>query len=1032
MPRASSQQLLIAWRNASRLGIYGLLFSILLYVLLLQGFSVANAGLWLAVTLSLSLARMLLGFHFVGSGDENEIRASYWLYVLMTALVSLSWGYAVYLLSPGTPYIVVLIVTASVCLVSVIGMISSYTVLLGSLAYLFPVSLLQITWLLTHQPQYYAWISLLLAVFTLVMLAVMLTANRQNNRLITLNQDNSTLLAELKKTNTLLEEKLHGLETAERFATEYEQRFKGLVEASPDSILVTDRNGKIIFANQACLEKFEYLQDELPGLPIQTLIPEFCKSLQNQEPYENDDTDNCREQTVKEIFCRQKSGEIFGADISLIPVKNDRDEFLYVYIRDTSGQKHVDAFIREIREKELAQGQLQIEKERLQSYMDNIEVILIVVDEDLQVNLINSKGRKMLGLDTHVHVSLHELGGLLQRDYGEKTEFFLTDIFHRQVRETVFYRNTTVTPDGETHYLEWHLSQTQGADGRKYILASGTDISQRKRLEELITSVAVSLQIHGQESILDSLAKGLASTLGVDCVFIACLQGPAAEHFESLSYYRDGLILDKLRLNIAASPYKNILAGHSHSVLDKLDERYPADKLIAEIGAKSYLAVPLFDPKRKLVGMLALFYRRELKNINLERNICNIYSVIAAAEIERLNNLREKDRIERQLQQAQKMEAIGQLTGGVAHDFNNMLASMLGFTELAMFKADKNNEKLVQYLSNIYDTGEKAKELVSQMLTFSRQVRGEMQAIKMADVVKEALKMVRPMLPSSIQINTSIDSSLPLLDGDSVQLNQALLNLIINARDAIGEKGTIGIETRLISHASGVCSSCLQYIEGEMLELSVSDTGSGIVYEQLERIFEPFITSKDIGKGTGMGLAMVHGIVHEHGGHVHVETVPGKGSTFKLYFPVAQNNLQATDSDANHIKPVNRDGAGRRVMVIDDEIMVVNLLNEILTSYQYNVETYCDSSDALSAYSANPEKYDLVITDHTMPNMTGAELSQNILRLNPDQPIILCTGYSDYMDEEKAEELGIAAFMHKPLDHAELMHTVDLLTDAKH
>lgn len=714
MQRATSQQLRDAWRNASRTGIYALLFAGLLYFLLMHSYSVAHAGLWLTVIFSLGVARMLLGVHFQGSEDETKLNVSYWLYLLMTTLVAMSWGCLVFLLTPSTPYLVVFTVMVSAILVSVIGMISSYTVLLGSLVYLLTVSILQITWLYLYQPQGFILISLLLFFYTLGMLAVMLILNRQYSKLMALDQGKND--------------------------TSGENQFKGLVEASPDAILVTDQDGKISFANQVALAKFGYRKNEILGMPVQVLIPEFDQELDARLDSANSEAETNRAQKAIEIFCRQKNGEIFSADIKLIPTAYGEESF-YIYVQDTSGQKHIDAFIKEIREKE---------------------------------------------------------------------------------------------------------------------------------------------------------------------------------------------------------------------------------------------------------------------------------------------------NMERQLQQAQKMEALGQLTGGVAHDFNNTLASMLGYTELAMFKADKENEKLVEYLSNIYDAGEKAKELVGQMLTFSRKVKGEKQAINLGTVVQEAVKMVRPMLPSSIQVNAELEKSMPLVEGDTVQLNQTLLNLIINARDAIGEKGEINISIQLKSNVDSVCSSCLQSIGGELLELSVSDTGSGIVYERVERIFEPFNTSKDVGRGTGMGLAMVHGIVHEHGGHVVVETERGKGSKFKLYFPVTEKIQPAEINESSHKKSDRLHGKGRRVMVVDDELMVVKLLNEILTSYHYYVDTYCDSADALTAYKSNPQDYDLIITDHTMPKMTGAELSQNILRLNPDQPIILCTGYSDYIDEEKAEELGIAAFMHKPLDHSELMHTVDLLTHTGH
>jgi PAS domain S-box-containing protein len=1028
----SQQQLATAWRNASRMGFFGILVAVLLYILLLRELSNGNSALWLVVVVTLSSARLLLGVYYTRSVENaEEIMASLKLYIVMTAVVSMAWGSAIFLLDAASPLVVTLIISVSIALVSIVGMLGSFSIFMGALAYILPISGLQIVWVLLNQPPYFVWISALMAVFTLVMAALSLTLCKQYRKLLGLIDENAGLVQNLTTTNSRLSEKIAHLEEAELFAASFEHRFQSLVETAPDAILVTDGEGLITFANQACLSKFGYLKEELIGKPIEILVPERFKEHRLLRERFVEEANYSRMGKEREVFCLRKDGEEFAAEITLMPECINSDQLVYVYIRDISGQKYIDAIIHEIREKELVQGELQSEKERLHTYVDNIEVVLVVVNENMQVELINRKGRELLNIKDGSILNTHQLGGLLQRSYHEKTDDFLRQVFGSEDADNRFYRNSIVTVDGETHYFEWHLAQAQGADKRRYILASGTDISKRKRLEELITSVAVSLHNQTDESLLNSLVKSLANTLDADNAIIARIDGSSRTRLESLALWSNGRIANNISITVDGTPYENILLGQSHSILDKLDEKYPNEELISSFGAKSYVAVPLLNPKREVIGMLALFFRHALGNINLERNICNIYSVIAAAEIERVENERDKKQIHRQLQQAQKMESIGQLTGGVAHDFNNMLASILGFTELALYKVGDGDEKLVQYLTNVHDTGEQAKELVSQMLTFSRQVRGEMQPLDIRSVVEEAIKMVRPMLPSSIGMDIHIANDLPCIDGDPVLLNQSILNLIINARDAIGEKGNIGIRVGLKHHAKGVCTSCLQNINGEMIEIGVSDDGGGITYEQLERIFEPFVTDKDIGKGTGMGLAMVHGIVHEHGGHVVAKTTRGQGSIFTLYLPVSTKRIMEEGSNSMINESSTLDGSGRLVMVVDDEVMVATLLDEILSSYNYSVEVYNSSTDALDAYKSDPDKYDLVISDHTMPNMTGAELSQNILQINSGQPIILCTGYSDYINEEKAEELGIAAFMHKPLDHAELMHTVDMLTSVK-
>ena len=1025
----SPHQMEAAWRNVSRLGGLGILFAPLFYFLILHDVSSGSSALWLMIVLTLSVARLLLGIYYTRQLDNaEELQASLPIYLVMTVAMAMAWGSTIFLLDNSNSPTVIYIFSMSLILISTVGMMNSLSVFIGALAYILPINVSQIAWMIFNQPAYFEWISVLLAVFTLVMAALSMTYCRQYRRLVSLIDDNYNLVQSLTISNDRLSEQLVRLKRAEEIAKSSEHRFQSLVETAPDSILVINNKGEIVFGNHACLNKFGYQAEELLGKCIELLVPErYRQHKQWRESFFKEEG-HARMGREGEVFCLRKDGEEFAADITLMPEKVNGEDLIYVYIRDVSGQRYIDAIVREIRDKELAQGLLQSEKERLQTYMDNIEVVLVVVNEEMKVELLNRKGRELLGINEDKIGNIDQISVLLQRNYNEKASDFLKRVFEEDAADNKLYSNSILTKDGETHYFEWRLAQTQDIGQSRYILASGTDITKRKQLEELITTVAVSLQAHTGDTLLNSLVKSLASTLGADDAMIAKFVGTGRDRLESLAIWSNDSIAENISLPIADSPYENVLGGRSHSILDKMDEKYPFMNKHSRFDAKSYVSVPLFNPRREVVGILALFYKHALRSINLERNICNIYSVIAAAEIERLENEIDKEQIQRQLQQSQKMESIGQLTGGVAHDFNNMLASILGFTELALYKVGDGDEKLVQYLTNVHDTGEQAKELVSQMLTFSRQLRGEMRPIEIRGVIEEAVKMVRPMLPSSIIVNVHVAKDMPCIEGDPVLLSQSILNLIINARDAIGEKGSVTISVDKVEAAEDVCTSCLQKISGEMIEISVSDTGSGIAYGQLERIFEPFVTDKDIGKGTGMGLAMVHGIIHEHGGHVVVQTKRGQGSVFKLYLPVSIKTIIPDGSNSMHDQSSAINGMGKLVMVVDDEPMVAKLLDEILKSYNYSVEVYDNSIEALDAYKISPAQYDLVITDHTMPNMTGSELSQNILLINPDQPIILCTGYSDYINEDKAEEIGIASFMHKPMDHAELMHTVELLT----
>ena len=386
----------------------------------------------------------------------------------------------------------------------------------------------------------------------------------------------------------------------------------------------------------------------------------------------------------------------------------------------------------------------------------------------------------------------------------------------------------------------------------------------------------------------------------------------------------------------------------------------------------------------------------------------------------------EQERLRSQLQHSQKMEAIGQLTGGIAHDFNNMLAAILGYTGLAMdrFAPDKEG-KLASYLGEIQTAGERARDLIAKMLAFSRGSQSKSQALDAVPLIKEITKTLRPIIPSTIEIATDIEENLPLIQCDIVQLHQMLMNLTINARDAIGEHGRIDIALRHHGKIKESCDSCHHDIEGDFVELTVKDNGLGIKPDILHRIFDPFFTSKEVGKGTGMGLSVVHGILHEHGGHIRVESEVNKGSTFILLLQVAKQNLAEALPAINEHKILLPEH--RRILVIDDEVVVSRMLGEMLETQGYQTTVFNDPQQALDAFLANPEQWDAVVTDQTMPRISGAELAVALLKVRPNLPIILCTGYSDSIDASIAANLGISKFLMKPVNTQVLLSELALV-----
>ena len=362
------------------------------------------------------------------------------------------------------------------------------------------------------------------------------------------------------------------------------------------------------------------------------------------------------------------------------------------------------------------------------------------------------------------------------------------------------------------------------------------------------------------------------------------------------------------------------------------------------------------------------------------------------------------------LQQAQKMEAIGNLAGGIAHDFNNILAAIIGYAEMAREDVPPDST-VAKDLDQVLEGGNRAKDLVQQILAFSRQNEMEYIPLQPVSVLNEVIKILRPSLPTTIEINQDIASTTGQILADPTQIHQVLMNLCTNAFHAMEETGgelDISLKEVTLSPDDLVHEPNVE--PGIFVQLSISDSGPGIAPEIKKKIFEPYFTTKEIGKGTGMGLAIVHGIVKSNGGFISIYSEPEKGTAFHVFLPVIEKELQPEIEDVEPI-PV---GVGR-ILFVDDEEILAKMGKSMLERLGYHVTVRNSSLEALETFQNQPDQFDLVITDQTMPGMTGSELSRRILQISPGIPIILCTGYSTIISEEKAKSMGIKEFALKPL-----------------
>jgi PAS domain S-box-containing protein len=631
----------------------------------------------------------------------------------------------------------------------------------------------------------------------------------------------------------------------------------------------------------------------------------------------------------------------------------------------------------EINERKLAEASLRESEEKFRNAFENANTGMAMVSPDGYFLKANAVLCKMLGYSENE---------LFDRKFDDVTHPEDLDIGREFVIRTLSeerayakFEKRYLHKNGETVWAAVSASLVRDSqENPLYFVSQILDITERKQAEQALKEREGTLRaiFEGAENI------SFIITDAQDPVPNVLEFSPGAEKI--FGYTKQEMIgnpIDILHLPEDVANFPEV-----HAAMKKGKEGFKGEvqlvRKTGEVFPALFSSYPLFDAKGEMYAALGV-------------------SV----------DIREQKSIESRLQQTQKMEAIGTLAGGIAHDFNNILAAMLGYAELAMDDVP-DGSPVSEDLKEVVKAGHRAKDLVRQILSFSRASEHEEAPLEMLLVLKEALKLLRPAIPTTIDIREEFQDIEDKVLADPIQMHQVIMNLCTNAAQAMEEDGgVLAISLATIQIDEEEASLYPDLEPGKYQRLTVSDTGVGMDRNTLDRVFEPFFTTKKVDEGTGMGLSVVHGIVKSHGGTVNAYSEPGKGSTFNVYLPVFEGEEESPRLETESFLPMGTE----RILLVDDEEAIAELGEKTLERLGYKVSVFTSSAEALEYFKSRPDDFDLVITDYTMPQMTGVTLSKKLLEIRPGLPIIITTGFSHQLTVEKAQSIGIKRMVMKPL-----------------
>jgi PAS domain S-box-containing protein len=759
---------------------------------------------------------------------------------------------------------------------------------------------------------------------------------------------------------------------ATRALEESEQRYRALFEKAGDAIFLLEAegpdHGRIIDANQAAADMHGYTVDTTKKLNIRDLdTPQDARKVCDRV-----ERMLGGEWIHERISHRRSDGSEFPVEISAGMIS-------------IGDKKAILAFDRDISERKAAEDRLKESEERYRAVFEGSgEGILLADIETLQFRFANPAICSFLGY------SRQELLGMtVPLIHPEKDREWILGEFRSQAlgAKVLAEQIPCLHKDRHVVFADIRTSRIE-LSGQVLIVGFFADVTAQVGIKKALNEQVLFLQ-----TLVDTLPHPIffkdnqGRYLGCNLAFEAFI-GMKKEDLVGKTVY-----------DIASKELAEVYEAADRALLEsRQPQTYEASVRYAD------------GSLHNVIFNKAVFYHQDGSLAGLVGAMLDITDRKRADE--------EKALRDRQLRQAQKMEAIGTLAGGIAHDFNNILSAIVGYTDITLHDLPAD-APVAGYLKKVLQAGNRARDLVNQILAFSRATEQETRPVVVKHIAKEAMKLLQATLPSTIRIQSNIRSGAAIM-ADPTQIHQVIMNLCTNAAHAMqAQGGRLTVSLTKATSGEQDQGRPSELGPGAYLILAIGDTGTGIEPDMLERIFDPFFTTKKPGEGTGMGLAVVHGIIQDCGGSIQVHSVPGEGTSFQVWLPV----IEVEDRTPPPVKtplPLGHES----ILFVDDEPDLVDVGLQMLTMLGYRVTAINDSREALDRFQRSPHEFDLVITDMTMPRMTGDLLSQHLLAIRPDIPIIVCTGYSEKVDAESIRSMGLAGLAYKPLitrDLAELI-----------